>query len=346
VLVPRLALRGTQVAMDLIRALAIATIPVLAWLGGLTVAQLVGVGLVVGSASVVFRVANSTMVPGIVPAHELTKRNSLMSASGGAAQLSGQGLGGVMVGVMGAASCMVIDTASYLISAVILWMLPRPPQPPAPPEPPEPVSFRSEISEGLAFITSEPTMRATFVLAICVNLIGSAILALAPLYVVRTLHEHAYVLGLVYASEGSGALLGAALAPKLSEAWGSARVLLWGSLPVPFALCLLPLAFSGWGAVLFGLGIFGFAGTLTIVAVVIVTHRHRAVSAEMLPRVLATTLMVSWGGAPLGALMAGGLATAFSVRFALVVIAVLGMGSPLSVWRSGEIRRRTNLEDP
>ena len=342
VLVHRLPLRGTQVATDLVRAVAIGSIPVVAWVGSLTVAQLVAVALAVGSASVIFVVANSTMMPAIVPEQDLTKRNSLMSASGGAAQLSGQGVGGLLVGVMGAASCMVIDAVSYLVSAAVMWALPRPERAA---DQSGQGSFRSQLVEGLSYIGSQPVLRATFVLAVCVNLIGSAVLALAPLYIVRTLHEHAYVLGFVYASEGAGATIGAALAPRFTSAWGSARVLLWCSVPVPFVLVLLPLAFSGWGAVLFGLGIFGFAGTLTVMAIVIITNRHRSVPTEMLPRVLATTLMVAWGSSPLGALVAGGLATAFSVRFALLVVAVFGIGSPLSVWSSREIRRRIKLED-
>lgn len=119
----RFPLRGTQIAMDLVRAAAIGSIPVAAWLRHLTVAQLIAVALAVGSASVIFSVANSTLLPAIVPREELTKRNSLGAASTGIAQLAGPGLGGVLVDVMGAASCMVLDAVSYLVSAVMLACL-------------------------------------------------------------------------------------------------------------------------------------------------------------------------------------------------------------------------------
>jgi MFS family permease len=342
VCVSRLPLRGTQVAMDLVRAVAIGSIPVVGWLGDLSVAQLLAVALVVGSASVIFLVASSTMMPAIVPPDELTARNSLTQAARGVAQLSGPGLGGVLVGVIGAASCMVVDAVSYVVSAVFLWTLPRPSMAP---RRTEAVSFRGELTEGFAYIRSQPVFRATFALSACVNFVGAAILALTPLYVVRTLGEPAYVLGLVYASEGAGALVGAALASRLSSVWGSARALLRCSLPVPLVLLLLPLAFRGPGVVLCGLGIFGFTATLTVAVVVIVTHRQRVVPAAMLPRVLAMTHVVSWGSAPIGALMAGGLASAFGVRTALFVVAVVGVGAPLSVWTNDEIRGSANLED-
>lgn len=342
VYVARLPLRGVQVAMDLLRALAIGSIPVVAWVGALTVAQLIAVGLVVGSASVIFAVANSTMIPAIVPKDELTRRNSLTQASGGVAQLAGPGLGGILVDVMGAASCMVLDAASYLVSAVMLGALPRPDSRVAPPESP---GLRTQIADGVAYIASRPVLLASFVLGSCVNGIGAAVIALSPLYIVRTLDEPSFVLGLVYAAEGAGALVGAALAPRLSDAWGSARAVRRCALVLPGALVLLPLAFRGTGAVLFGLGIFGFAASMTVVAIALVTYRHRAVPADMLPRVLAFTHVVSWGGAPVGALVAGGLASAFGVRSALFVVAVLGLSAPLSVWAAGEMRHRINLED-
>jgi predicted MFS family arabinose efflux permease len=342
VFVSRLPLRGTQVAMDLVRAFAIGSIPVVGWLGDLGVAQLLAVALAVGSASVIFLVASSTMMPAIVPADELTKRNSLTQAARGVAQLSGPGLGGVLVEVIGAASCMVVDAVSYLVSAVFLWTLPRPDMAP---RRTEPASFRKELAEGFAYIRAHPVFRATFALSACVNLIGAAILALMPLYVVRTLGAPAYALGLVYASEGAGALVGAALATRLSSTWGSARTLLRCSLPVPFVLLLLPLAFRGAGVVLCGLGIFGFVATLTVAVVVIVTHRQRVVPIEMLPRVLAMTHVVSWGSAPIGALIAGAVASAIGVRAALFGVAVAGLGAPLSVWTSDAVRQSANLED-
>jgi hypothetical protein len=83
VIVQRLPLRGTQVAMDLIRAAAMLSIPVAAWAGLLTIGQLVLAALIVGLASVVFDVGNATFLPLMVSAAELTGRNSWMSGSRG-----------------------------------------------------------------------------------------------------------------------------------------------------------------------------------------------------------------------------------------------------------------------
>lgn len=330
VYVARLPLRKVQVSMDLLRALAIVSVPIVGWAGSLSVAQLLAVALVVGAANVPFSVANTTMIPSIVPAEELTKRNSLTFASRGISQLAGPGLGGVLVDVMGAATCMVVDAASYIVSAAMLWGLPRPDNRPARDER---TSFREELIEGLVLIRAQPIVRTTFTLGALVNLIGAAILALTPIYIARTLHEPSYVLGLVYAGEGAGALAGAALTPRLSQAWGTIGVVRRCPIPLPAALVLLPLAFSRWGAALYALGIFGFAATLTVVAIASVTYQHREVVPEMLPRLQGTTRVVSWGLAPpLGALAAGGLATVLDVRSALFIVAGTSFVAPLTAW--------------
>jgi MFS family permease len=342
VLVARLPLRGTQVAMDLVRALAVCSIPVEAWVGTLTVAQLIAVALLVGAASVLFDVANSTMLPAIVPREQLTNRNSFMFASRGVAQLAGPGLGGVLVGVMGAAPCLLLDGVSYVVSALMLWRLPGGGWLSSPAAD---LGLRRQLFDGFRFVAARPVLRATLVIGVTVNCVGAAVLTLTPLYLVRNLHEHAYVLGLVYAGEGAGALIGSALASRLSAAWGTARAVLRCCALLPLTLLLLPLASHGWGALPFGLGIVAFAGSMTVVGIVIVTDRQRSVPAEMLPRVLAITRFLTSGFAPLGALLAGGLATAFGVRSALVLIAVLGSGIPLSVWTNRELRNRHDLDD-
>jgi MFS family permease len=104
VIVQRLPLRGTQVAMDLLRAAAVVSVPVAAALHMLHPAHLVLVALVIGLATVVFDVGNSTFLPSIVSKEQLTARNSLTSASVSATQLGGPSLGGVLVQFLGGAA--------------------------------------------------------------------------------------------------------------------------------------------------------------------------------------------------------------------------------------------------
>lgn len=343
VLVGRLPLRETQVAMDLIRGCAIASIPVVAWAGALTVAQLALVAALVGIASVIFDVGNSTLIPAIVPADELTRRNSLHSASYAATALAGPGLGGALVELLGAASSLLTDSVSYVVSAVLLYSLPRPRS--------LEVSasgggIRREIAEGCAYVARHPVIRPCVAWATAVNFVCGALMALTPLYLVRQLHARPVVVGLVYAAEGAGTLLGATITPRLERRVGSARALLLAAATMPLTVVLMPAAFPGWGVSLYALGNFGFAGAVVIGSILARTHRHQVVPRELLPRVMATVRFISWGAIPLGAFLAGALGTTLGIRGALFVTAGLIFLAPVVVWASPEIRRRRGLGEP
>lgn len=342
VLVARMPLRETQVATDVARGCAIASIPAVAWAGRLTVAQLAVVSAVIGVATVIFDVGNSTLIPAIVPADQLTSRNSLTSASHAATQLAGPGLGGILVQLLGAASCMLTDAVSYLVSAVLLQSLPRPLALDASTAR---VGVRRAIAEGCRYVARHPVIRPCVAWATIVNFVCGALLALTPLYLVRSLHARPAAVGLVYAADGAGALLGAAITPRLEMRIGSARSVLLAATTTPLAVVLMPTAFAGWGITLYALGNFAFAAAVVIGSILTRTHRHQVVPRELLARVMATVRFISWGVVPIGAFLAGALGSTLGIRDALWVIAGLILLAPATMWANSEIRRRRNLTD-
>jgi MFS family permease len=340
VLVARLPLRGTQIAMDLIRATALASVPLSAWAGVLSVAQLVAVAFTVNVADVVFDVGNSTLMPQIVAREELTKRNSLTSASASATNMAGPSLAGVLVQVFGAPTTVLFDVASYLASAFLLRSLPRPARLPAAPT----SSISAQIREGWQYVTRHPVIRPCVAGAAATNFACGALLALTPVFLVRTLHTPASLIGVLIAAEGAGSLAGAALTPRISARIGSARALLFASAAMPLTLCMLPASFHGAGLLLFAFGNAGFAATVVVLSIVTRTHRHRVVPTELLPRVMATVRFISWGVIPLGALAAGAAASAFGPRDALWATCVAATLPAIALWAS-RIRTLRELTD-
>ncbi len=339
VIVQRLPLRGVQVAMDLLRAAALLSIPVTAALGQLRLAQLVAVALVVGLASVVFDVGNSTFLPSIVSKEELTARNSLTSASNAATQLGGPSVGGVLVQAFGAATSLLVDTVSYLVSAVLLLSLPRPrTQEPAQ----RGASIATLIRDGWRYVTRHPVIRPCVAVATCLNFVCGALMALTPVFLVRTLGVPAGLVGLLIASEGVGSLIGAAVTTRLTERLGGARVLRYAGLAAPTALVLMPLADRGWGLALFALGSAGFSVGVVVTSILTRTHRQTTTPPELLPRVMATVRFISWGAIPVGALAAGIAATELGNRGALWVTCGFGFLVPL-VLLTSPIRRLRDL---
>ncbi|MYS85545.1 MFS transporter [Embleya scabrispora] len=339
VIVQRLPLRGTQVAMDVLRAVAVASVP-LAWaLDVLRLWQLIVVAFVVGLASVVFDVGNATLLPSIVSKEELTARNSLTSGSVSATQLGGPSLGGVLVQLCGAANGLLVDAVSYLVSAVLLRGLPRPARSAPPTTGP---SVSALISEGLRYVRRHPVIRPCVAAATTVNFACGALLALAPAFLVRTLDAPAALVGVLIASEGVGSLLAAALTPRLVARVGSARALLGASLFAAVALGFVSAAGHGLGLLVFAVANAGFGAGVVVLSILTRTHRQTVTPPDLLPRVMATVRFVSWGAIPIGALAAGLTATWLGNRGALGTLSGIAFLAPLVLWAS-PIRTRREL---
>jgi hypothetical protein len=184
VIVSRLPLRETQVAMDLLRAAALASIPVATLFGGLSLWQLVAVALALSLASVVFDVGNSTFLPSIVSREQLTSRNSFTSGSLAVVQVGGPSLGGLLVAAFGAVTSLLVDVVSYVASAFLLHSLPRPARR-APAS--GGASIVTLIRDGWRFVTRHEAIRPCVAAATSANFTCGALLALTPVFLVRTL---------------------------------------------------------------------------------------------------------------------------------------------------------------
>jgi hypothetical protein len=295
VIVQRLPLRGAQIGADLIRALAVASIPVAWWFGLLTIAQLVVVALAVSFANVVFFVANTTFLPEIVSRDQLQSRNSLASGTHAATQLAGPALGGLAVQFLGAVPTLLVDAISYLVSAALLRTLParhghRTDRP---------TPMGAMIREGWAFVVRHPMMGPGMWSATAINFVCGAQLALYPLYLVRELGAPAGVVGVLLAADGVGTLLGAALTTRFTTAVGTARGLIVAGFVATAGAFVVPWG-TGWaGYAAFAVGNLVFSGGVVVLSVTTRTYRQIASPPELLSRVMATVRFVSWGAIPL-----------------------------------------------
>lgn len=341
VLVARSPLRGMQIAMDLVRAVALASLPVAWWLDGLTLVHLVAVALVVSLASVVFDVGNATFMTAVVPREQLTSRNSLMSGTQAVTSVGGPSLGGLFVQLLGAVPTLLLDCVSYLVSALLLSALPKGESPPAAGSR---VRMREQIAQGCSFIARHPVMRPAVIAATAVNFVAGGLLAITPVYLVRTLEVSPGLVGLVVATEGLGALLGASLTGRLVRSRGSARAVLLASAVGGLLALLLPFGEGGVGLVAFVLGNTGFSAGVVVLSICTRTHRQQATPPELLSRVMATVRFISWGAVPVGALAAGVVASATAPRIAVALLGVLALAPPALLW-SSTLRHLRELDE-
>ncbi|GAA3040663.1 MFS transporter [Streptomyces lactacystinicus] len=327
---------------DVVRCLAVGSIPPAAALGVLTMPQLYLVALVTGVATVFFDVAHQSFLPAVLPREQLVGGNGALETVRSSAQIAGPGLGGGLVQLLGAPLAIVADACGYLASALLLVRIkvdePRP-------EPEPGRSLRAEVGEGVRFVLGHPLLRAIATATATSNLFSAVLTAVQTVFWVRVLDLSPGAIGVLLSVSAVGGLAGALCAGQLARWIGQAR-LIWLSTVVtaPFAL-LWPLSGGGAGVVLFGLasGVVLFGAVAYNVAQV--SFRQSICPPELLGRMNATMRFLVWGTLPIGALIGGVVAEAAGPRTALWLCAAGFLLVPLPLLIS-PLRRMRELPGP
>jgi predicted MFS family arabinose efflux permease len=335
--------RPVLVRCDLVAAAAFVSVPVAAWLGVLSVAQLVVVAFTAGTAAVFFRVAYQAYLPVVVTREDLPEGNARMHASGSAAEVGGPGLAGLLAQSVGAVSALLIDAVTFLISIACLRGIRAVEPEPAPGRPP--LSLRRRIAEGLRYVLREPFLRTLIFFAACSNLMLTGIQALLIVFLVRVVQAPSSVVGLLMASVGVGGVIGATSAPRIIRVFGSARgELLCALCTTPFGL-LIPLTARGPRLALFVAGALVMPAGVAVSNVIGSSFRQAYCPPEMRGRVSATTSFLILGAMPVGALIGGTLGTALGVRDALWAATAL-LILPALILVFSPVRSRRDLPPP
>ncbi|MFF0742778.1 MFS transporter [Streptomyces sp. NPDC004111] len=316
--VDRMRKRALMIRADLVRAAAMASVPLAAVGGVLTMAQLYVVALVTGIATVFFDVAHQSYLPQLLPREQLVAGNGALETVRSSAQVAGPGLGGGLVQLVGAHLAIVADAIGYAISALFLMAIRNPE---SKPEPVPGASLRKDVGEGLRFVFGHPLLRVIAGATGLANLFSAMLMATQTVFLVRVLGIQPGVLGLMLAASAVGGLAGALCAGRLAARFGQAR-LIWLSPLVtgPFAV-LWPLAGKGMAAALFAVasGMVFFGAVVYNVAQV--SFRQMLCPPRLLGRMNATLRFMMWGTLPLGALIGGAVADGLGARAALWVCA-------------------------
>ncbi|MER7730758.1 MFS transporter [Streptomyces erythrochromogenes] len=322
--------KPTLIAADAVRVLLIGALPLAHLLGVLSLPWLYVVGFMAGVATVLFDVGILSYIPGLVDKDDLADANSKMTASYSVAGIAGPGLAGFLVGALTAPVALTVGATTYLASAVALWWIRRPEAEPE--RPAEQKSVRADIVEGLRTVVGSRILRHLATQSAVFNLFENLMTTVFLVYAVRTLGLTPFQLGLVVGAGSVGALLGATFSGRISKRMGFGPALRM----VTLLACLSPLVLLVPGdtgpvsLTILGttLAVHGFH--LAVFNVNSLTLRQTVTPARLLGRMNASYRLILYGTIPLGALLAGSLASLFGLRAALAV-GVAGIALP-AVW--------------
>jgi MFS family permease len=330
VLVDRVSKRRLMVWCDLARLVIISSVPLAQAIGVLTLAQLYVVALASSVFSVLFAVAYTSYLPGLIDRDQLVDGNGKLRTTESFAQIAGPGLGALLVGLVGAARAMTSDALSYAVSAGCLLSIrsrePRVVQAERAQRP----RLRAEIGAGLAYVLREPILRKSVAWNGTANFFVIMVETLGPIFLIRTVHLRPAYVGVLLALGAVGGVAAGITSKPLARRIGSARIS-WLSMTV-FTLpgLLIPLARSGWWVLLFAVGWISWTFGSTLCGIALVSYQQSTCPPELRGRVSATTRWINWGTLPLGGLAAGALGGALGVQ-AMLWVAVIG-GCSSGLW--------------
>ncbi len=323
--VDRIRRRPLLIATNLGTAVVLATIPLAALFGILTLVQLFIVAFLARTLRTFFGAAYQTLLPSLVDREQLIEGNSKLEVSRSVAQIAGPSLTGILVQLVTAPVTITADAVSFVISATTLLRI----------QTPEEVIPRSEssigrdIREGITFVLHAPILRDVMGAVSVANLFLGALVAEEILFMSRQLHLTPGIIGLVLAVMGPSGLVGALLASRVSRHLGTGRAIIAGGILYGIGELCLPLASGseirtviivGLGQVLMGLGSPSYFINFVSLTQAVTPDR-------LLGRVDGTQSVVMSGTVSIGALVGGFLGQTFGLRPLLVGV---GLGVVLA----------------
>jgi MFS family permease len=203
--VQRIGARRSMLIADAVRAPLMLLVPILHWTGNLSLGALLSLAALLGVLAAPYFTAQKVMVPELLGEDEqtITYANGLFQGAIRVTLLLGPPLGGVLIGLIGAANVLVVDGLTYLVSfALVAAFVPRREAPAAPEE------DGRGILVGLRFLVHDSLLRLWIPLFVAGDAAWQAFFAAVPVLTIERFGAHATIAGLLFAGFGAGALVG------------------------------------------------------------------------------------------------------------------------------------------
>jgi MFS family permease len=250
--------------------------------------------------------ARQSFVLEMVDRSVLTNAIALNSSMFNSAMAIGPAVGGLTYALFGPGWCFAINGLSFVaVIAALVAMKLAPWSPPAVRS-----SALSDIREGLRAVWSDRRILAIICLLCSVSLFGMSFVTLIPAWAAGILGGDARTNGFLQAARGAGALGAALLIASLSHRRFKGRLMTAASFGLPVALLFFSLTRS-LALSLLALLVVGAANiTVNILANALV---QTLVPDAVRGRVMGIYMLSFFGFMPIGALLAGTVATVAGV---------------------------------
>lgn len=222
--VDRLDRKRLMIAVDLLQALVIASIPLADALGLLSVWWIYAVGFISSTLAIAFHSAEFAAIPSLVSQQDLVSANGRIQASYSAASVIGPILAGGMVAFLPLSELLLVDSASFLISALLLGAIRLRFNTAGDQQ--RTSSVGQDIRDGLRYVLGHPVLRNISLMMALVNVVAATVNAQLILFASQRLEASDSQIGLLYSAGSVGVIVLALLAGPLRKRWSFSRVAL------------------------------------------------------------------------------------------------------------------------
>lgn len=344
-LVDRRARRPVLIATDLARMAALLAVPLAAATGTLQMPLLFVVLFIVGTGTLMYDVAHQSYLPSLLRGQGLATANSRLMVMESATGVIGPSLAGIAVARLGGALAIVVDSLSYLLSALMLRRVrhreeQRPAADPAQQNDEVRVGLRREMREGLSWVLRHPHLRGNAAAALMFNFFGG--IASSPLliaYARRELLLPPEAIGLILGGGVIGLVVGSSVAGAIAARLGVGRTIIVGgfilpTMPLGFALIDASMGSATITLLAVAVQVFAFFGA-ALFHVNQVTYRQLVTPNRLLGRMNASMKWLMLLGMPAGTLVGSIVAERIGLRAALFAGAIGVLVAPLPLLFSG-----------
>ncbi|MCF6377743.1 MFS transporter [Nocardioides KLBMP 9356] len=313
-----------MIGTDLVQAVLLLAIPLLWWLDALSLGVLLVIVFLYGTAAVVNMAATMSFLPRLVPRDRLQPAHARIDGADAVASMAGPAIGGALVSAIGAPLAVLVDSLTYLYSAMTLRRISL-----DEPSARTGVTVRgvlADIVEGVGWAYGRSGLR-TLAIATHVWFVGNAVVGvvLAP-YAFLVLDLTAYQFGLVGAAGGVGAVLGATVTTAVGRRLGTGRTIILCHTIITVGVVVMVLAGelasrgATVGLLVLGQALYGLAMGMSNSHEM--SYRQLVTPDELQARTNTTLRSINRAVIVVVAPVAGVLADALGVRPMLVVAAV------------------------
>ncbi len=279
-----------------------------------------------GSARALAGPAASALPARIVAADDLLAANALLGAAAAAGQVAGPLVASAALALSGFPAAFIVDAASYLIGAAVVWPLPVRAEPPA-----ERRGWGHELAEGIRLVARGRAVRRVVMVSAAVTFTSASYLVVEPLYARHVLHRPPSQFALFEAAAGIGTILAGLLISRVRARLTGGPILMASAIGYGLAAGLFTgtasvlVAYAGafaWGV---AGSVFGAVGLTTLQQAAPVDAHGRVMSVAATIGSWVETLALPLGGVTLAAL--GVHAGAAALAGIAIAAGLIGLGS-------------------